>query len=151
MGIAMEQRLLKRLYAFINISLICLVFGAVLSVCYEMFNALLSVGASLFTAVVTFVCYSRANRQMTPTIEYYLWRYIPLFLFVIFPIIWFIFFSSGVGFTAKDWMTLSQIIIGYLMPILLLFYVQRSLKKLINHYEPSATTPEPAEALATDS
>ena len=128
-------RRLKRLNTVITACPLSLIFGAVLSICYEMFNLLLSVGASIFTAAVTFVCYSRANRQMTPTREYYLWRYIPLVLFVILPVVWFVFFSSGEGLSAREWMLVAQIFIGCLLPIFLLFYVQRSLKKLIYQLE----------------
>lgn len=136
-----KLRLLRRM---INISLISLVVGAVINILGGVLDAVAGVSVALATALVTLYCYRQANLQSTATSRtYFIWRYVPTILFLVGPMAWSLFASSEDGWSFAEWVQGFEVIASYLLPIAFLYYVDRSLKRMLAPAESAAESATP--------
>ncbi len=123
----MERQKLRNLRALVNISLLSMVFGAILNLLGDLLgnNYVLVIG--FLVVLITFYCYRRADSEAASSMAYYLWRYLPTLIFVAMPIM-FYWVSSDAQWSLTEIVVLTQIGTSYILPILCLLYVERVLK-----------------------
>lgn len=123
----MERQKLRNLRALVNISLLSMVFGAILNLLGDLLgnNYVLIIG--FLVVLVTFYCYRRADSEAASSMAYYLWRYLPTVIFVAMPILIY-WASSDAQWSISELVLLTQICTSYILPILCLLYVERVLK-----------------------
>lgn len=131
----LEQGQVKLLQRLVNISLICLLVGALLTLMGSLISAAADVIVALVTAGVTWFCYRKANQQTVLNNYYYLWRYIPLVLFLVVPVLFKLLGSSSEGWSWAEILTGVEILISYIIPISLLIYVDRVLRRTVKGFE----------------
>ncbi|GAB3383893.1 hypothetical protein NCG89_10220 [Spongiibacter taiwanensis] len=124
----MERRKLRVLRALANISLLSLVFGAILNLLAELLGNYYALAVGILVVLVTFYCYRRADAEEATSVSYYAWRYLPTLLFVAMPIGVYWYGSDG-QWTLTEILLLTEIFTSYVLPILCLLYVERVLKK----------------------
>ena len=124
----MERGKLRVLRAFTNISLLSLVFGAILNLLTGLLENYYVIAIGVLVVLITFYCYRRADGEPANSASYYLWRYLPTLLFIAGPILAYWYGNDGQWSTGEVVM-LIQIASSYVLPILCLLYVERSLKK----------------------
>ncbi len=124
-----KLRLLRRM---VNISLISLVVGAVINMLGGVLDAVAGMSVAVATALVTFYCYRQANLQSTATNKtYFIWRYVPTILFLVGPMLWGLIASSESGWSFSELVQGFEIVASYLLPIGFLYYVDRTLKRIL--------------------
>ncbi|MFT5887507.1 MAG: hypothetical protein ACI9BO_000313 [Zhongshania sp.] len=123
----MERKKLRNLRGLVNISLLSLVFGAILNLLTGLLdnNYVLAIG--FLVVLITFYCYRRADSENASGTAYYLWRYLPTLLFVAMPVLVY-WVGSDAQWSMAEIFLLSQIGASYILPILCLLYVERVLK-----------------------
>jgi O-antigen/teichoic acid export membrane protein len=124
----MERRKLRLLRGLANISLLSLVFGAILNLLAGLLGNYYALTVAILVVLVTFYCYRRADAEEASNPAYYLWRYLPTLLFIAMPIgvYW---YGNDQQWTLTEVLLLTQIVASYVLPILCLLYVERALKK----------------------
>ncbi len=136
---------IQNLRRIVNISLICLLLGAVLNLLGGFFDAAAGIAAALATAVITAFCYYKANQLVQGNAAYQIWRHVPTVLFVLVPIIASLLSSrSDGGWSLGEWITGVEILCSYLIPIAGLFWVDRKLKQSLTKAQ-SPLASEPAQ------
>ncbi len=136
-----KLRLLRRM---INISLISLVVGAVVNILGGVLDAAAGISAGVATALVTFYCYRQANLQSTATSRtYFIWRYVPTVLFLVVPMLWTTIAASDGGWSFGEWAQGFEILASYVLPISFLYYVDRTLKRLLTPALPAGLDASP--------
>jgi len=123
----MERKKLRNLRGLVNISLLSMVFGAILNLLGDILgnNYVLIIG--FLVVLITFYCYRRADSEAASSLPYYLWRYLPTLIFVAMPILVY-WLSSDAQWSLSEIVLLTQIGTSYILPILCLLYVERVLK-----------------------
>ncbi|WP_373078752.1 hypothetical protein [Zhongshania sp.] len=123
----MERQKLRNLRGLVNISLLSMVFGAILNLLGDLLgnNYVLIIG--FLVVLVTFYCYRRADSEAAFSMAYYLWRYLPTLIFVAMPILIYL-SSTDAQWSIGEIVLLTQIGTSYILPILCLLYVERVLK-----------------------
>ncbi|MDF1693720.1 MAG: hypothetical protein P1U47_15170 [Zhongshania sp.] len=123
----MERKKLRNLRGLVNISLLSMVFGAILNLLGDILgnNYVLIIG--FLVVLITFYCYRRADSETASSLPYYLWRYLPTLIFVAMPILVY-WLSSDAQWSLSEIVLLTQIGTSYILPILCLLYVERVLK-----------------------
>lgn len=124
----MERKKLRALRGLINLSLLSLVFGAILNLLAGMLGNYYALAVAVLVVLVTFYCYRRADAETASSASYYLWRYLPTLLFVVVPlaVYW---YGNDAQWSLTEVLLAAQIVSSYLLPILCLLYVERTLKK----------------------
>ncbi|MEX1669846.1 hypothetical protein AB4876_13075 [Zhongshania guokunii] len=123
----MERKKLRNLRGLVNISLLSMVFGAILNLLGDILgnNYVLIIG--FLVVLITFYCYRRADSEAASSKSYYIWRYLPTLIFVAMPILVY-WLSSDAQWSLSEIVLLTQIGTSYVLPILCLLYVERVLK-----------------------
>lgn len=123
----MERRKLRILRGLVNVSLISLVFGAILNLLAGILGSYYVLIIGFLVVLITFYCYRRADSEAASSMAYYLWRYLPTLIFITMPIVAY-WYSSGTQWTLEDIIHAVQIGCSFLLPIICLLYVERVLK-----------------------
>ncbi|CAA0105415.1 Uncharacterised protein [Zhongshania aliphaticivorans] len=123
----MERRKLRVLRALVNISLISVVFGAILNLLSGILGNYYVLIIGFLVALIIFYCYRRADSEAASSTSYYLWRYLPTLLFISMPIITY-WYSRDAQWALADIISGVQISCSFVLPVLCLLYVERVLK-----------------------
>jgi hypothetical protein len=123
----MERRKLRVLHGLVNVSLISLVFGAILNLLAGILGSYYVLIIGFLVVLITFYCYRRADNEAASSMAYYLWRYLPTTIFITMPIVAY-WYSSGAQWALEDIIHAVQIGCSFLLPIICLLYVERVLK-----------------------
>lgn len=124
----MERRKVRLLRGLANISLLSLIFGAILNLLAGMLGNNYALAVAVLVVLITFYCYRQADAKEANSAAYYLWRYLPTLLFIALPVgIWW--YGSDKQWTFTEILLLVEIATSYVVPILCLLYLERVLKK----------------------
>lgn len=123
----MERRKLRVLRGLVNVSLISLVFGAILNLLAGILGSYYVLIIGFLVVLITFYCYRRADSESASSVGYYLWRYLPTLIFIAMPIVAY-WYSSSTEWALEDIIHAVQIGCSFLLPIICLLYVERVLK-----------------------
>jgi hypothetical protein len=124
----MERQKLRNLRALVNISLLSMVFGAIINLLGDLLGNNYALVIGFLVVLITFYCYRRADSEAASSMAYYLWRYLPTLIFVAMPITIY-WLSSDAQWSVAEIILLTQVGSSYILPILCLLYVERALKK----------------------
>lgn len=124
----MERSKLRSLRGLINISLLSLIFGAAIHILASLLGNYGAMALGAFGVLLTFYCYRRADREDASRLAYTLWRLLPTLTFVILPVAIF-WYGSDSQWNATEILMLVEISCSYLIPIVCLLLVERTLKK----------------------
>lgn len=124
----MERRKLRTLRGLINLSLLALIFGAILQLMIGLLDSYTALLLGLAVVALTFYCYRRADREDAGSLSYSLWRLLPTLAFIAVPlaVYW---YGSDNQWSSGEVLLLVQIACSYILPILCLLFVERVLKK----------------------
>ncbi|MFT6550338.1 MAG: hypothetical protein ACJA1I_000365 [Zhongshania marina] len=123
----MERSKLRILRGLVNVSLISLVFGAILNLLTGILGNYYVLIIGALVVLITFYCYRRADSEAASSTSYYLWRYLPTLIFIAMPIIAY-WYSRDTQWTLGEIIHAVQISCSFVLPILCLLYVERVLK-----------------------
>ena len=134
----MTIKQLKILRALTSTALISLLLGAVLTVMSGLFNTFYSILVGVGTVLVTLYCYRRADRTISTSREYYLWRYVPTLVFVFGPLLLMALSATEGDWSITGWLLFLRFSVSYLIPIACLMMLERLLKQALqsNHSNP---------------
>jgi O-antigen/teichoic acid export membrane protein len=123
----MDRQKLPMLRGLVNVSLISLVFGAILNLLAGILGSYYVLIIGFLAVLITFYCYHRADREAASSMGYYLWRHLPTLIFITVPIIahW---YSGDTQWALEDIIHAVQIGCSFPLPIICLLYVERVLK-----------------------
>jgi hypothetical protein len=75
------------LRGLVNVSLISLVFAAILNLLAGILGGYHLLIIGFLVALITFYCHHRADREAASSPGYYLWRHLPTLIFITVPVI----------------------------------------------------------------
>ncbi|MGB1906497.1 MAG: hypothetical protein ACPHN3_04150, partial [Spongiibacter sp.] len=82
----MDRRKLRTLRGLINLSLLALIFGAILQLMIGLLDSYTALFIGVGGVLLTFYCYRRADRENANQLSYSLWRLLPTLAFIAAPI-----------------------------------------------------------------
>lgn len=124
----MDRRQLRMLRGLVNVSLLSLIFGAILNLLASLLGNYYALAVGTLVVLLTLYCYRRADAANSSSLSYSLWRNLPTLLFIVVPVVVY-WYGSDASWTVTEILLLVQIAASYLLPILCLLYVERRLKK----------------------
>lgn len=105
------------------------VFGLVLEIASGLASGIYTILVAVFSLIVNFAFSRLADSRVEANPLYYLYRYLPMLIFIAFPIGFKLYSAWGdSGFGLSETVVLFTWVLSYIVPILLLLYLRGQLQ-----------------------
>jgi len=116
---------INRLRFLVNAVLFMIIFGLVLEIAGGVASGVYTILVAVFSLVVNFAFSRLADSRVEANPLYYLYRYVPLLIFIVLPIGYKIYSAWGdSGLGLSGWIILFTWVLSYIVPIFLLLYLR---------------------------
>ncbi len=126
----MDRAHLRQLRRVLDLALICLLAGAMLTALEGLLNSVYGALIAAASVLITIYCYRRANREAANSVAYYLWRYTPIALFALVPLVVYLWWT-GEGWSAARLLTVLRLTTTFILPLACLLYADRGLRRAL--------------------